>query len=90
MLLAPTGEAFYSPVATVSTLDPVRGIQEVSFPGCPNPLPPTEGTRLYPAHSLSLQWDGTTLTFRGGDTGGGSSLDPGDTGGDSGGGSFVP
>ena len=45
MLLAPTGEAFYSPVATVSTLDPVRGIQEVSFPGCPNPLPPTEGTR---------------------------------------------
>ena len=67
VLLAPTGEAFYSPVATVSTVDPARGIQEVLFPNCSNPLYPTEGTRLYPARALSLAWDGSTLSFRGGD-----------------------
>lgn len=62
VFLAPTGEAFYAPTAT---LEPVSSTTyRIRFPeGCPNPLPFTEGLRLYRATPLELSFDGSVLSF---------------------------
>ncbi|MER3556076.1 MAG: hypothetical protein C4331_17515, partial [Meiothermus sp.] len=49
VLWLPTGEAFYTPVVTLQLLNPSQGLYGVGFAGCTNPLPPTEGARLFPA-----------------------------------------